>query len=231
MRRAAHLSRLLVSVSAIVLAVPLALAGLAPTVARAEPQASGTTISLSSGITVFGLPVSAQVAVPSSGVTPTGRVHVLVDGTSVASGRPAADGTVRVPLPATVAVGRHAVTAVYARTTDPRALVLSAEAPTRALTVTRTLPRVLTDGTDWSVGRSDPKVVHAQLTRVAGVEPTGTVVVWVNGMRKGTATLDAAGEAVVHLATSTRTALVAVTYSGDRTFLPWLASPHLLTVR
>jgi beta-glucosidase len=56
-------------------------------------------------------------------------------------------------------------------------------------------------------------------------------VVWVNGIRKGTATLDRAGEAAVSLATSTKTALVVVTYTGDRTFLPWVASPHLLTVR
>ena len=35
----------------------------------------------------------------------------------------------------------------------------------------------------------------------------------------------------MHLATSTRTALVVVTYGGDATYLPWIASPRLLIVR
>ena len=55
---------------------------------------------------------------PAPGATRRVAVQVLVDGTPVASGRPAADGTVRVPLPATVAVGRHAVTAVYVGAPD-----------------------------------------------------------------------------------------------------------------
>ena len=67
------------------------------------------------------------------------------------------------------------------------------------LRVTRTLPTVRTDGTDWTVRRSDPKQVHVQVAGVAGVTPTGTVDVWVNGSRKGSATLDARGTAVVTL--------------------------------
>ena len=88
-----------------------------------------------------------------------------------------------------------------------------------------------TDGTDWTVRRSDPKDVQVQVTGVAGVTPTGTVDVWVNGMRRGSATLDARGTAVVTLPKSTTTSLVVVSYGGDRTYLPWIAAPHLLVVR
>ena len=87
------------------------------------------------------------------------------------------------------------------------------------------------DRTDWSVRRMDPKAIHVQVLGTAGVEPTGRVVVWVNGSREGSATLDASGEAVVALATSTRTSLVVLTYGGDRTYLPWFASPRVLIVR
>lgn len=195
------------------------------------PVASTTALSLSSGLTVFGLPVSAKVTVTAPGATPTGQVQVLVDGSTVATGELTADGTVRVPLPATVGVGRHTITAVYGGVPDGDPPILGSSATARTLTVTRTLPAVRTDGTDWSVGRSDPKVVHVQVTGVAGVEPTGSVTVWVNGMRKGTVALDPSGDAAIPLATSTKTAVVVVTYSGDGTYLPWVASPHLLIVR
>jgi len=234
--------RLPACLAAVALVVPLALVGLAPPavaaddVARAASDgdggrsaASSTAISLSSGVTVFGLPVSARVRVP--GPNPTGVVRVLVDGAPVASGRPAANGTVRVPLPATVEVGRHAVTADYVGGSSSDVPVLASSGTARALTVTRTLPGVRTDGTDWSVGRADRKAVHVQVTGVAGVEPSGKVVVRVNGVIKGTATLDPAGEAVVPLARATTSALVVITYGGDRTFLPWVAPLHLLVVR
>ena len=52
------------------------------------------------------------------------------------------------------------------------------------------------------------------MTGVAGVTPTGTVDVWVNGTRKGSATLDPRGTAVVTLPKGTKTSLVVVTYCG-----------------
>ena len=58
-----------------------------------------------------------------------------------------------------------------------------------------------------------------QVAGVAGVTPTGTVDVWVNGVRKATAALDARGAAVVTLPKGTRTSLVVVTYGG-RPHLP-----------
>lgn len=197
----------------------------------AEPVASTTTLALTSGIAVFGHAVTAKITLVVPGGTPTGSVQVLLDGQAVASGDVGTDGTVRVPLPASVAVGRHVVTAAFAGATGTDPPLLSSSSGERTLTVTQTLPSVRVDGTDWSVRRVDPKVIRIQVLGAAGVEPTGKVEVWVNGSRAGSATLDPSGEAVVNLASSTRTALVVVTYRGDETYLPWIASPRLLIVR
>ncbi|KQR11975.1 glycoside hydrolase family 3 N-terminal domain-containing protein [Cellulomonas sp. Leaf334] len=196
-------------------------------VSTAPPVASTTKLSLSSSIAVFGKPVTARVSVQGG----SGTVQVLVDGAPVAVAPLAADGTAKVRLPADVATGRHKVTAVYggAPAADPP--VLGSRSQAVSLTVTKALPTVGTDGTDWTVRRSDPKDIHVQVTGVAGTVPTGTVDVWVNGLRRGTATLDARGTAVVTLPKGTSTSLVVVTYAGDRTYLPWLAAPHLLVVR
>jgi len=196
----------------------------------AEPVASATTLSLPVGIAVFGHPFSVHVDVAPGGA-PVGAVQVLVDGEPVATGEPAADGTVRVPLPASLAVGTHTLTAVSAGVPQSEPPVLGSSSAPRTLTVTQTLPSVRADGTDWSVRRMDPKAIHIQVLGTAGVRPTGRVAVWVNGSREGSATLDPSGDAVVTLATTTRTSLVVVTYGGDATYLPWLASPRVLIVR
>ncbi|MBO3100774.1 glycoside hydrolase family 3 N-terminal domain-containing protein [Cellulomonas fengjieae] len=200
-------------------------------VSTAPPVASTTTLSLSSPVVAFGNPVTARVTVKAPGGAPAGTVQVLVDGTPVATATLTAAGTASVRLPADVATGRHRVTAVYAgaHTADPPVTGSTSAAAT--LTVTKTLPSVRTDGTDWTVGRSDPKVVLVQVAGVAGVTPTGTVDVWVNGSRRGSATLDARGSAEVTLPAGTRTSLVLVTYAGDRTYLPWIGAPRLLVVR
>ncbi|WP_162250299.1 glycoside hydrolase family 3 N-terminal domain-containing protein [Cellulomonas sp. Root485] len=198
-------------------------------VSTAPPVASTTSLSLSSSVAIFGRPVTARVAV--TGGSPTGSVQVLVDGASVATATLAADGTARVRLPADVATGRHQVVAVYGGAPDADPPVLGSRSAPAALTVTKTLPSVGTDGTDWTVRRTDPKDIHVQVAGVAGVTPTGTVDVWVNGARRGSATLDARGTAVVTLPKGTTTSLVVVTYAGDRTYLPWIAAPHLLVVR
>jgi beta-glucosidase len=199
-------------------------------VPAAGPVASITALSFS-GVAVFGHAVTARVEVRAPGGTPTGQVQVLVDGQAAAVGDLGADGTVRVPLPASVAVGRHTVTALYAGVPAVDPPVLSSTSSARPLTVTKTLPSVRTEGTDWSVRRVDPKAMRIQVLGSAGVEPTGRVEVWVNGSRAGSAKLDPSGEAVVNLVSSTRTALVVVTYGGDDTYLPWIASPRLLVVR
>ncbi|MCU1431051.1 MAG: glycoside hydrolase family 3 domain protein, partial [Actinotalea sp.] len=97
--------------------------------------------------------------------------------------------------------------------------------------VSRAAPRVSTSGTDWSVRRSDPKVVEAQVAGVAGVTPTGTVTVAVLGGPTVTGVLRPDGTASVGLPSSVRTSLVLVGYGGDGTYTGALALPRLLVVR
>ena len=195
----------------------------------APPVASTTLLSLSSSIAVLGSPVTARVQV--TGGSPTGSAQVLVDGTSVATVPLAADGTATVRLPADVATGRFTVTAVYGGAPTAAPPVLGSTSAAASLTVTRAVPTVRTDGTDWTVRRGDPKDVQVRVAGVDGVTPTGTVDVWVNGVRKATAALDPRGAAVVTLPKGTRASLVIVTFAGDPTYLPWIATPRLLVVR
>ncbi|GIG23082.1 hypothetical protein Cch01nite_38060 [Cellulomonas chitinilytica] len=199
-------------------------------VSTTAPVASTTTLTLSSTVAVLGHPATARVTVAADGTTPTGTVDIQADGVTVASVT-LSRGTGKVALPATLVAGHHRIVAVYAGTpgTDPPVLGSSSRSVTYV--VTPTLPRVTTDGTDWTVRAKDPKTVQVQVSGVPGLTPTGTVDVWVNGARRGTATLDAAGHATVTLPSSTRTSLVVVTYRGDDSYLPWASLPHLLVVR
>ncbi|AEE44723.1 glycoside hydrolase family 3 N-terminal domain-containing protein [Cellulomonas fimi] len=198
------------------------------------PVASTTTLTMPAA-TLFGRPVTAKVRVTADGVTPQGTVEIRVDGTAVATatlaprGRDAA--VAEVALPADLAVGRHSVVAAYggASATDP--LVAASQSAPRTLSVAKARPEVGTAGTDWTVGRDDDKTVEVQVDGVAGVTPTGTVTVWLNGRPTATGTLDDAGRAVVTLPRTTRTSLVLVTYAGDGTYLSALALPRLLVVR
>lgn len=203
-------------------------------VSTSAPVASTTTLRVPS-TRPFGTPATAQVTVRAEGVTPTGTVDVQVDGVTVATGTLTAKGrdkaVAEVRLPATLATGRHQVVAVYAGTAQTDPPVAASRSRAERLTVTRVVPSVRTDGTDWTVRRGDDKSVHVQVGATAGVAPTGTVDVWVNGRRGGSATLDADGHAVVDLPRSTRTSIVLVTYGGDGTYLPSLAAPRVLVVR
>ena len=199
-------------------------------VSTTAPVASTTKLTLSSGIAVLGHPATARVTVRAEGTTPTGTVDLHADGVTVASVT-LRDGSGTVTLPATIPAGRHSLVAVYAGAPGADPPVLGSSSHAVRYTVTRTLPRVTTDGTDWTVRATDPKTVHVQVSGIPGLAPTGTVDVWMNGARRGTATLDPAGQATVTLPSSTRTSLVVVTYRGDDSYLPWASLPHLLVVR
>lgn len=203
-------------------------------VPTAAPVASTTSLQLPSS-TPFGKAVTAKVTVRAEGVTPSGTVEIRVDGAAVATGALTAKGrdqaVAEIRLPADLATGRHTVVAVYGgtATTDPP--VAASTSDERRLTVGKVRAEVRTAGTDWTVGRDDPKEVHVQVVGVAGHEPTGTVTVWLNGRQAATGTLDADGHAVVDLPGSTRTSLVVVTFGGDGTYLASLALPRVLVVR
>ena len=219
---------------------------------------STTTLRVHPARTTFGKPTSVTVRVTgtagtqtstagtqtstagtqtSTAGTPTGMVELRADGVTVATGElVASDGeastggvtaSVRLTLPAGLAVGTHELVAVYA---GNDAVAGSTSQPSSYIVAT-VRPAVRTDGTDWSVDHRDAKVISVQVVAVAGVVPTGSVDVYVNGSRRATGTLDTSGTATVTLPTSTRTALVTVRYTGDATYSSSLALPRILWVR
>ena len=153
-------------------------------VSTAPPVASTTSLSLSSSVAIFGTPVTARVVGDgrhADGVGPGARRR-HVGGHRRRSPRtaPRRSASPRTSPPAGTRSPRS--------TGEPRPPTRRSSGSTSAavtLTVTKTLPTVRTDGTDWTVRRTDPKDVHVQVTGVAGVTPTGTVDVWVNGVAQG----------------------------------------------
>lgn len=191
---------------------------------------SKTGIRITPDRSAFGQGSTAIVTVRAPGVIPTGMVDVVIRGEVVASAElgPAGPGRarVRVELPADFPIGRYDVTAVYRGSAD---IAPSTSTPTR-WTVTRATPTVTTDGTDWVVGRGEPKVVHVQVHGVADVTPTGSVMVWVVGGPVVPGVLGPDGTAHVRLPATVRTSAVVVLYGGDRTYVGTASDPQLLIV-
>lgn len=196
-----------------------------------EPVDSTTTLRLAPERTTFGRGSTAVVTVRADGAAPTGTVDVLVNGEVVASGELVARGPerarVRVELPDDLPVGTHEVVAVFRGTAE----VAPSTSEAATYVIRRAQPHVTTAGTDWTVGRGDPKVVRVQVGGVADVAPTGSVTVWAVGGPAVTAPLGPDGTASVRLPDRTRTSLVVVLYGGDATYEPGIALPRFLLVR
>lgn len=199
-----------------------------------ERATSTTTVRVMPRRVHFGTSAQAYVTVQASEGTPTGVVEVQVDGVTVTtatldgrSGRGSSKARVRVALPSDVAIGDHEVVAVYRGSVD----VAGSTSEAASYVVTRAVPNVTTDGTDWSVRRDEPKVIQAQVAGVAGVVPTGTVDVYVSGKRTASGVLGADGTVAVTLPDRTRTSIVVVAYRGDETYTPGFSRPRLLFVR
>ncbi|WP_407344639.1 glycoside hydrolase family 3 N-terminal domain-containing protein [Pengzhenrongella phosphoraccumulans] len=199
-------------------------------------EPSTTTLRLHPARATFGEPASATVRVTGTSATPSGTVELRADGVAVATGELVApdgeawtDGltaSVRLTLPADLAVGDHELVAVYLGDEA----VAGSTSRASSYVVAKARPAVRTEGTDWTVGRADAKVIAVQVAAVAGVVATGSVDVYVNGTRRGTGALDAAGTTSVTLPPSTRTALVTVRYEGDATYRSSLALPRILWI-
>lgn len=193
---------------------------------------STATLSLSPSRAAFGGPSAVTVRVTTSAGAPSGAVQVQADGVTVAGGElvvapGSVSGTASVVLPADLPVGRHQLVALY----DGSAPVAGSTSEPVRYTVVRAVPSVRTDGTVWSVGLQDPKVVEIQVQGVAGRVPTGTVDVDVNGARMASATLDATGTAGLTLPVGTGTSLIVVTYRGDATYTAVVAPARVLWAR
>ncbi|MGC5224657.1 glycoside hydrolase family 3 N-terminal domain-containing protein [Micromonospora sp. DT81.3] len=203
------------------------------------PVASAITLSVTRAEAAFGSPATARVLVTADGAlpggtSPTGTVAVLSDGVQVATIDLAADGDGRAVgsavLPANLAVGAHTLTAEYPGSESSDPPILASESAETDYRVVRAEPELSTDGTRWVVRRSAEKVVDVQVEGVAGAVPTGTVEVWVNAKKRGTATLGADGTTRIPLPKSTGTGRVVVRYAGDGTFAPTSVGRILLVL-
>lgn len=161
----------------------------------------------------YGAAPVATVTVTATGLTPTGNVTVKSGTWSkrVALGR---TGAVKVSLPATLAVGKHTVTASYAGNDD-----LAASTATASTTVSKASTR-----TSASVSRHNSFIVVS--AKVAGVgtslTPTGSIRVRVAGHTSVVKL--SSGRATVTVKGSFKGASVTVAYLGSSGFLTSSAS-------
>lgn len=198
----------------------------ASTPAVATPAATSTTVRLSSTPRPYGTAPTATVEVSS--VDPSraiaGTIRVLVDGRVVAT--KAAAGHRTVSLPATLAPGRHSVSASFVPS-DAAALQASSSVA-RTLIVTKaatstsiTLPKRIVNG---------KKATATVRVTSRGTKPAGTVRIAVNGKTVKTVTLKAGKTvtATVRIsATGKRTVSVKASFPGSARYLASSATKRI----
>ncbi|MET4052522.1 hypothetical protein ABID81_001892 [Frigoribacterium sp. PvP054] len=157
-----------------------------PTVAPTPAPATATTSTLSVDRTrqTYGSPtrVTATTRVTTAdGSAPTGTVTVRDGSTTVGSVRVGTDGRAAVTLPGTTAAGAHPLRASFVPDT-------AAQAGSDSATVTVTVDKAastakLTLNRSTQPYGTSPVTATVAVTGVAGVAPTGTVAVSLDGRR------------------------------------------------
>ncbi|MGC4112739.1 MAG: Ig-like domain-containing protein [Nocardioides sp.] len=135
--------------------------------ATATTSASATTVTVSPAKAAYGTARTAKVAVTSSAGTASGSVTVKVDGTQVGTAS-LANGSAKVTLPATLAVGRHTVTATYAGTSS---LASSSGSASLVVTKAASTSRLSLSAHKVKAGMR----VKATIKVASDVAPTGVV--------------------------------------------------------
>lgn len=185
-----------------------------------------STTSASVAATTYGRSAKVKVTVTGAGDPPSGRVQVregskvLGTGTLLVTGD---RGTATVTLPATLAVGTHRLTAVFAGTST-----VAGSSSSPVLKVGRATPKVSLGASAWTVKQgARPTLVVA--VSGPGATPGGTVTVKVGSTTVAAKRLSG-GRVVVTLPKAVRTAKVTVRYAGSTSYLPATAT-RTLTVR
>jgi len=155
---------------------------------RISAGAVAAKVSASAPSSSFGSPAQVTVSVTAP-ATPEGTVTVL-SGTKQLGKATLSGGKVTVKLPATLAVGTHALTVRYSGSTSVKA----AQA-TVSLRITGAKPKVAITTTTAVHG----KAARATVTVSSAVRPTGKVAIYVDGVKKKTVKL-AKGKATYKLA-------------------------------
>nr|WP_225224846.1 Ig-like domain-containing protein [Cellulomonas sp. JH27-2] len=175
---------------------------------------SSTTVRLSSPRVTYGTTAKATVTVTAATAPVSGTVAVREGGKTVATGRLAVSGRtgkVTVKLPATIAVGRHTLTAVFGGTTT-----VAGSSGTAALTVAKAKARVAISAATWTVKKNARPTVT--VTVRGATAPTGKVTVRIGGKKVATRTVHG-GRVVVRLPKVPRSTSVTATYEGSSSYL------------
>lgn len=190
---------------------------------------TSTLVSVDPSVVTVGAPVRFTATVtPDHGSTPGGTVQFNVDGSDFGGAIPLSDGVATSPPLATLALGDHTVTAVYAGTSDHSASTSAAvtfrvREPLQPTTTTSTVdPGTAVYG--------QPVTLEATVAAGSGT-PTGEVVFTVAGDEVGRSGVDTDGSAsvvVTDLAVGSNQ--VVATYSGDDVYDASSASPRSVTV-
>ncbi|ROS26178.1 Ig-like domain-containing protein [Cellulomonas sp. PhB150] len=180
---------------------------------------SRTALRVAPTKVTYGSAAKATVTVTG---TASGTVAIRDGKKRIATGRLAA-GKVTVTLPRTLAVGKHALSAVYAGSTT----VAGSSSSAASVTVAKAKPKVAITAKSWTVKKHAKPVVT--VTVRGATTPTGKVTVKVNGKKVATKTVRN-GRVSVTLPKLTKSSTVTATYEGSSSYLRVTAT-HKVRVR
>ena len=195
-------------------------AGASVTVSFELPAATSTSIDIAPGRQTYSTdnPATAEVTVTSAkqGANPTGTVAFYDGSKKLGTTNVTPAGTASYPLPSTLAVGKHAITARFAPT-DSHLTASTSHSTT--VTVSKMGSHTSLSPASSSVAKKHCESVIVTVATDGGVVPTGTVTVYVNGKAKAKRTLSASknGTLTVSLPAfaTTGTKKITVTYHGS----------------
>ncbi|MDM7830207.1 esterase-like activity of phytase family protein [Cellulomonas edaphi] len=200
-------------------------AGSTSTVATVTIARSASTTKVRVPTTSFGTAATATVTVAGATAPATGTVEIregdkrLATGRLVVTGR---TGKAVVTLPRTLAVGKHALRAVYAGTTT-----VTGSSGAVSLTVTKARPKVAISSAAWTVKKHARPVVTVTVS--GPVAPSGSVTVRVDGKKVATKAVHS-GRVSVRLPRIVRASTVTATYEGSSSYVR-VSVTHKVRVR
>jgi hypothetical protein len=189
----------------------------APVVETVTPAATAITLSESMSSSVYGQPVSFTAAVssvtPGAGI-PAGLVNFYDGSSLLGTASLGAAGQAVLPV-RSLSAGSHSITAYYVGSTNFAAGPLSGAVAEAVAKANTTL--ALSESTATST-YGGPVSFTAGVSSTAGT-PSGSVNFFDNGGPLGTASLGAAGQAVLPVSSlSAGTHLITASYGGDTNF-------------
>jgi sugar lactone lactonase YvrE len=167
--------------------------------------------------------VTFTAKVAGNGGVPTGSISFVADGSAIGSSALDATGTATLSY-ASLAVGSHAMTAIYAGDAN------NAASTSSALTqVVQAIPTVTALGTASSAGQNPVTILVATVVGLSGPAPTGTVSFSSGATVIGSVPLDSSGVATLIPNLAAGAFNIVATYSGDSLHAPSTSSSVSIT--